>query len=460
MNTREQILISACRNVDMNAVEKVLENSLIEINCRECDTKYTPVHIAIEVKSLPLLEFLLSKKASVNYSSGIRGITPLILAVENRNMRAVEILLRHNADVTRANFKDETPLYIAVHYHDDSVDREDLISLILHYGSKCTKVDENYKKYYQLCVLLFENDFQSVFEFLKDFKIDIFDDLNEKSLLYYAVFKNRIKIAKLLIAKGVKLVDSTSLLCVAFRNRSVEMAEELLKNSAKFDIQKSPTTWFDLHPDFTETLFDQKIFHRVIKDLNIIDKDGHTLLHLACRDEKLINIKILLKYYPELLNVRGETGDSALHIAATKDSTGKIVKFLLKCKGVDVEAKNLKGKTAIQCACLYARNKNPIDAFIRWNFDILTIRDDQGCNLLHLAAQNQFSSEPLKFLLSLHELDVNCKNIFGNTPIQCKSTSMSLLGLFNYWLNCEKIELLVRHGADVNLKNCLKLVCS
>lgn len=77
-------------------------NSIAHIDCDECGRRLnkTPLLIAIETKSKPLVQFLLDRGAYVN-KEAIRGIkrTPIQAAAEVGSLDIVELLLRNGADV-------------------------------------------------------------------------------------------------------------------------------------------------------------------------------------------------------------------------------------------------------------------------------------------------------------------------------------------------------------------------
>ena len=130
------------------------------------------------------------------------------------------------------------------------------------------------------------------------------------------------------------------------------------------------------------------------------DQNGNTKLHLASRDGRLEDIKLLLELGADV-NARNNHQWTPLH-NATVNGHNKVAKFLLQ-NGSDVHAKNIQQDTS-----------------------------------LHLAANAQIAE-----LLIEHGADVDDKNRVGWTPLHSAA----------YKGHLKVVEVLLRLGARKDLKN-------
>lgn len=81
---------------------------------------FTPLHKACEYGDLPLVKFLVKKKADVNFQVEQRE-TPLSLACKSNKVEVVNYLLQHNADPNLVDAAGNTSLHKACEY-DTSID--------------------------------------------------------------------------------------------------------------------------------------------------------------------------------------------------------------------------------------------------------------------------------------------------------------------------------------------------
>ena len=114
-------------------------------NLSEIDYKgHTPLMKAIETKNLDLIEWMYNNGASLS-TKALNGDTPLLHAVKQGSCKKiVEWLLEQNANVNESNNKKNTVLHIAV-----SQRCIDLLPIFLQYGAKTT-VNQYNKTYLDL----------------------------------------------------------------------------------------------------------------------------------------------------------------------------------------------------------------------------------------------------------------------------------------------------------------------
>ena len=85
-------------------------------------------------------------------------------------------------------------------------------------------------------------------------------------------------------------------------------------------------------------------------DINMIDENGFSALHVACECNQPSAVSALLESDHINVNICGEYGHTPLHVASRWGCT-EIVRTLLGVEGIDVNASNANGATPVFVAC-------------------------------------------------------------------------------------------------------------
>lgn len=246
-------------------------------------------------------------------------------------------------------------------------------------------------------------------------------DLNAKDTtpeqLLAIVFKDsdsqaELDFAKFLIEHGIKLKTSQG-------------AVELL------------TIALEKGPKHLQLLLEEKI------DINVQDSEGNTAImrvmeaffnrlgiHYTPNPEwaSLMAFRILLDMTTNI-NIRNSNGDTALIVAASCFACHHIG-YILETKGVDIEARNAQGQTALSAAFM-ALIRNPesglrflsiVDALVSKGANI-DAKDTNGDTVLHLAIKSSRYSHYAKFravaiCLLKFGADPNVRDRDGKTAIE------------------------------------------
>lgn len=216
---------------------------------------------------------------------------------------------------------------------------------------------------------------------------------------------------------------------------SVELAS--LKHGS-FAISFENAGWTALHlaavtigsgPESTQVLLGYQA------NLNVIDKDGQTPLHMAAKMKNNLNTIQLLLEYGANVNAIDFAGLTALHVACAWRRIDAIVKLL--AGGANVNLTDWKHRTP---AHLAAENTAHVATKLLLNHGAhVNAVDQQGQSLLHSACRSG-SYMTVEVLLNCSAL-VDTTNNKGRTPL-FEAVEIG---------HEEITKLLLKHGANVNI---------
>ena len=114
-------------------VIKILLDKNVDLNVRFISdgVGFTPLMMAVQQKDIEIVKMLLTHKADVNVSDVNTGLTPLMLAAMNDNIEMAKELLSKGADVTRVSKNKATALTFAA-----SNNNTEMIKVLKNAGAK------------------------------------------------------------------------------------------------------------------------------------------------------------------------------------------------------------------------------------------------------------------------------------------------------------------------------------
>lgn len=113
-------LLFACEN-DMTEIAcLLLDQSSIDVNVLDDETKWTPSMHAVNNNNDTVFTSLLKKKCDLNLSDS-EGNTALHLAVEGENDLFVDLLVKHGADKSVRNDEGDRAMKIAQRNQSDDI---------------------------------------------------------------------------------------------------------------------------------------------------------------------------------------------------------------------------------------------------------------------------------------------------------------------------------------------------
>jgi len=371
-----------------------LENSRITQSC------WT---VAVESGSIELMELLISKGIDINQIVTSRQSTALGIVCRKADMKAVHLLLKHNANINEIDLvpshrgKTFPAIYDAV--RGGSVG---IVELIQNHGG-----DIN------------------------------FTNSSIPSLLYPAAESGKLEMIQHLLSNGLKFNEpgDHALLTLAAKAGSIELVTFL--NEKAF---QGPISEKTVQKALSEAIrYRRKEVTAYLLAQNQIQPENQTLsiqspIYAAVSrgDEQMV---VTLLEMGVQGNLRTQSGDTLLHVLYTDKP--KIATALLKT-GIDINARGRGNKTLLQ----HAVSKNCIqltNLYLQEGADIHA-KDDKGWTPLHEAAKNSsYSTQMIRLLLS-NGADIEAIDNQGRTPLHLAAANSVTKGG----------EFLIGAGANVN----------
>ncbi|KAK5660350.1 hypothetical protein OQA88_12891 [Cercophora sp. LCS_1] len=277
----------------------------------------TPLFCAAEKNSTTVLGLLLNRGAQID-AADYEYRTPLIRAMERDNMATFRLLLNSGANIEVVDSWSQTPLSRAAR-----LGRVEMAGELLNRGAEVNAKDYRGRTPLSYAV---EKDNHAMTELLltKGANTELRDN-EGRTPLAYATSEGAVE---LLLAKGAKMEakdnSGRTPLTLAIGSRSLAVVQAFLGNGAEIDTQ---------------------------------DNEGNTPLMLATGRGYIEDVKVLTDYGADvgLKNRNGETSlfrlcaSVWLHGSIRYPGTLGICRILI-AKGADVNARDNKGKTPLDCA--------------------------------------------------------------------------------------------------------------
>ena len=241
--------------------------------------------IAGSKNSVKTVELLIDMGINIEHK-GERGWTALDYAIDKKNIEVIFLLQKAGASGDVSETINEITLY-------EAIEKDDLLYVkeyINNGGDINIKINKNGHINDPLLILSISNESHLVSNFLIENGVDINlkDDLYDSTAIWHAVANGNLEIVKKLIIKGADVNYSGG--------GSDEGAGTLLTSAV-----------FYRHEEIVQYLLEAG------SNINEVDADGRTALHIARYDESNDIEKLLLQYNPDL-EIIDDYGAKALEI--------------------------------------------------------------------------------------------------------------------------------------------------
>ena len=171
--------------------------------------------------------------------------------------------------------------------------------------------------------------------------------------------------------------------------------------------------------------------------VNVADVNGETPLIVACKKNRINNIRTLIEHGADVNLQIESTGSYALHFAA-KFADKELIEYIFKLMSISINANDNNYQTPLIWACSRKNNVNNVATLLDLGADIADC--PYGLSVLHFAAKYA-DSGMIKFLIE-RGISVNSVNSDEKTPLMWACEVKN---------NADNVATLVECGADVNL---------
>ena len=370
---------------------------------------YSALAIALDRGLLHTASKLKEKGANLDVINDKTGETLLGELTREGDWASMSWLLQNGADPNLPS-KGQAPVILALQEEDTNA-----LEILFHSGAKCDNLDQDRNTLLHLAVLERK---PSMIEFLLQHGADPgVTNKSNLSPLHIAVKEKCFECAKSLVENskaGLNILDRSknTPLMLACQSKQHKLIRLLLKAGVDPNIanKKGNTA---LHIAVSNNDMESVRDIMASKDVNINALNGNswTPLSLAEMQGNKKMVEFLQKLDP---NVQDHMGESLLHKAVLKGDI-KLLKSLRERKGLAMEVKDILGYTPAELAIKDLR-ADIVAELLDMGADPNAREQVQGNTLLHLAAIEE-NTEVMRVLAGWEKTLLEEKNKKGQTPL-------------------------------------------
>ena len=465
----------ACQSGFLKIVKLLFVNKAT-IDCQQLSKK-TPLHLASRNGHLEVVKFLCGKMTSLDNKT-VHGSTALHMAVEKGHLRIVKHLLSKGAMIDVRTKKDEiTPLMLAVHNKQlemikafaqqssiwkrtvfevfrtaKSKSQLDLLKCLIDCEISVNCTDFSNQSFIHYIVTNGWDEDPNCLEMLKLLSkhceksiLDVGRSSDNSTALDLASVLNKPKMFECLIGIGVTVKSKKSPLMMAIENKNLSVVKLLLKKGVDVNLgdeENIPLVFATKNNDFE--LVKLLLEHEANEKYVPHDNKEKIPLIIAIKNNNYEIVKILLEYgaIEKFLNDKCHTSSLVL---AIKIDNPKIVELLL-LYGANADSKSVFKNGEKLTLLIYTIKCNSpnhlavIKHLLEFKADA-NAQIDNNKTALHQAVL--YNSESVLEILVENGANINAKDSNGKTPIYLAIESQKP----NFLLQ------LVKLGADLNYQD-------
>ena len=113
MSKNSQTALHLAAGLGHDQIAKLLISNGAQIDAKDIDSGFTPLHYAVWFNQLKTVEMLIAKRANIHEVTNLQN-TPLDLAVKKSLDDIVKLLISHGADTSMKDFDGNSLLHLAV----------------------------------------------------------------------------------------------------------------------------------------------------------------------------------------------------------------------------------------------------------------------------------------------------------------------------------------------------------
>lgn len=322
-----------------------LNQDLSITNTTIADSKRKSVQIAIENNQYETVKSLINNGADINAREP-NGITPLIYAIQQKDIKMIELLLKHGAD---PNVSVDTYGLTALYHITRGTDTDymEIAQTLANYGADVNIRDNNFKT----------PIFYTFHEDYTNFLIRNGANINaqgkyKKGVLHFKTHSQDVLEALIISGANTNIKDRSRKTPLHYQSHP-NIVKLLINNganvNAKDDLGRTPL--FSL-----QNIQKPQLLIANGADVTVVDNYGNTPLHFAT-DEFIA--KLLIENGADV-NIKDNEGNTPIFGKKSVDT----VRLLIK-SGADINVKNLEGKTPLDIA-IEKKYQDVVDLLIEY----------------------------------------------------------------------------------------------
>ncbi|XP_067685531.1 serine/threonine-protein phosphatase 6 regulatory ankyrin repeat subunit A-like [Haliotis asinina] len=461
------------------------------------------LHLACQKGNVEMVKYILTKKRLGINTKGFWGMPPVLQSAYYGKKEVFDVLVKQGADLSVVDEYGDNILHCACHGGSVEIANHILMQNIVDINSKgdegmtpvLVAASEGEREVFDFLVtqgadlLVTDEDGQTILhhachggnmEIVNYIRIQNIVDINSKddegmtAVLVAASLGNR-EVLDFLVRQGADMLvadnDGQNILHLACKEGNVEIVKYILTKK----LLGINTKGIRGMPPVLQSAYygKREVFDVLVKqgaDLSVVDKNGDSILHLACRRGNVemvndiltqkfvdINTKGYMGMPPVLLavcffnrevfeflvkkgadlSVVDKHGDNILHLVCRYGNM-KIVNYILTHTTLNINSTNNKKMTPLLMAAYHGK-KDVLGLLLETGADTSAV-DHKNNNVLHLSCTGGHV-DTVKFILNLNIVDINSKDLSGMTPVM----------LAAYWGKREIFYILVQQGADLSI---------
>ena len=309
----------------------------------------TPIHWATTYNQKEIIKILVDHGADVDIANeDFDKDSPIHSAVFANKKEVVNILIKCGADINKENRRKITPLQIAVQNRN-----EDIVKLLIQNGAKIDPRMESGCYQAPLHQAVEDNEKSIVELLLKNgANIEVRDIIGKRSPLHYAADNNLTSILKLLLENGADTeaedrIFLTPIIVAIYRDHK-EAVEILLEYGAKTDhlIEDQIT------PIHLAIVYKRKSILQMLLNTNpnLRRQRFVSIMQFAASNCDLEIIRKLIECGVEIDSYTPLAGGPPIHVAISENDNPVEITGLLLKKGASPKIRDQDGNTPLECA--------------------------------------------------------------------------------------------------------------
>ncbi len=260
----------------------------------------------------------------------------------------------------------------------------------------------------------------------------------DTSMLHIAVKNGNIEMIKLLA--NIKKVDinakntrGSNALHIAARNGNIEMARYLLEKGAHVDCEdsKNQPALFIAVIQGEISILSLLVERKWGGDINAKNTVGTTALHIAVKNGKIETVRYLRELGANG-NAKDQDGQPPLFIAVKKSNIPMVTELLEPEWGLEVDAVDKDGRTALHIASEEIRGDTKIAELLMKKMGDINALDNKGRTALFQPATRNWGDDPkmvrtlLKHGIKVNLVDNNGRTVLDETRVNKHSIILIL----------------------------------